>query len=388
MTYTFDQARIERVHRFLRSRVADGGVRALAMCLSLDGGRRSSWSYGTRDGEEPVTPKSRFLVASLSKPVTAAVLMRLVEAGELTLQTPVSSVLPSFTGEGREKIRVIHLLTHTSGLPDMVAQNVALRERHAPLGAFFDEVCRTKPLFESGSDNSYQSMGFVVISTLVERLTGRRFAEFAREELFVPAGMYDTHFGLPDHESGAEDVQVELPEGQREIDYHWNSPYWRRLGAPWGGLISTVGDLTTFLRLFVERGPLAKATARAMTTNRLRGLGPRFSAWGLGFKIKGESPDDVGAGAGHGSSSATSSGAVGAARSASDIFASPGAAHNRTYFGELSSAASFGHSGATGCVMWLDPSTSLSCVLLTSNPRILRDAALPRVANMVAASVG
>lgn len=382
---TLDQARLERVQHVLRERVEQGCARAVSLAVSRGNHPSIAWALGDRDGVNSVTPKTRFLVASLSKPVTAAVLMRLVEEGELTLETPVASILPAFTGAGREEVRVVHLLTHTSGLPDMVAENVELRRRHAPLSEFFRAVSRTELLFRPGTGNSYQSMGFVVMSTLIEHLTGRRFAEFARAELFEPAGMYDTHFGLPDGDDGAEDAQVELPTDQLNTDYHWNSPYWRGLGVPWGGLITTATDLTRFLRLFSQPSVLAPATAQAMTRDWLRGLGPRFSAWGLGFKIKGDAPGYF-----DGSSSARQGHAKDERASDSsavkrDSFTSPGAAHNRAFLGELTSKEAYGHSGATGCAMWVDPVNSLSCVLLSSSPGILRDGTLPRIANMVTA---
>ena len=88
-----------------------------------------------------VTADTRFLVASLSKPVSATAIMRLVDDKVVELSTPVYKLLPEFKADGKEEIEIQHLLNHTSGLPDMVAANIFLRERHADLADFYLNVC-------------------------------------------------------------------------------------------------------------------------------------------------------------------------------------------------------------------------------------------------------
>src|SRR5204863_7111797 len=89
---------------------------------------------------DPVQPDSIFLLASITKPVTACALMLLVERGEVSLSDPVSRYLPEFSGEERNKVLVRDLLTHTSGLPDMLPENTSLRRAHAPLSEFVERT--------------------------------------------------------------------------------------------------------------------------------------------------------------------------------------------------------------------------------------------------------
>ncbi|HET7560500.1 MAG TPA: serine hydrolase domain-containing protein, partial [Limnochordia bacterium] len=220
--------------------------------------------------------------------------------------------------------------------------------------------------------NVYQSMGFVVLSTLIERLSGLPFADFVRTELFARIGMVQSDFGRRAGCEPANEVQVALPADQIGTDFHWNSAYWRSLGAPWGGLITTARDLALFLGEFVTPQHIAPGVAQAMTHDALAGTGPEFAPWGLGFKLKGAPPGTLRPLA----DAAQTTGRT-------DSFTSPGAAHGRSFFGELTSAATFGHSGATGCAMWVDPTTGLGCVLLTDTPGVLRDGTLVRAANMI-----
>lgn len=342
------------------------------------------WAAG-RIGDAPETASvdtdSRFLVASLSKPVTAAAFMRLVEDGEITLTTPVGRVLPQFARGGRECIQVWHLLTHTSGLPDMVAENLSLRERQADLSEFFECICQAPLLFAPGEAVGYQSMGFLVLATLVERITGEPFRRFVAREIFEPAGMSRSEFGVSEFSVEAPYVQVELPDGQRSMGWHWNSRYWRTLGAPWGGLVTTALDLAAFVSLFLNEGrapggrrvlsPAAVAEmCRDRTSNRALGL----PTLGLGWLIRG----DPGRWSDAGTRSRLGGDPTLVSTAADFVF-------DRAFFGDLMSRETIGHTGATGCVMWADPRLRVAGVVLTSSPATLANGAIPFLANVVAA---
>jgi CubicO group peptidase (beta-lactamase class C family) len=126
-------------------------------------------------------------------------------------------------------------------------------------------------------------MGSLVLATLVERIAGGPFRRFVAREIFEPAGMSTSELGVSAFSIQAPHVQVELPDGQQSVGWHWNSRYWRTLGAPWGGLVTTASDLAAFLYLFLNEGrapagrrvlsPAAiAAMCRDQTGNRAPGL--------------------------------------------------------------------------------------------------------------------
>ena len=82
---------------------------------------------------ESQSPNDIFLLASISKPMSATALMTLYDQGKLRLTDTVKKFIPEFTGAGRNKITVRQLLTHVSGLPDQLPENQSLRKRHAEL---------------------------------------------------------------------------------------------------------------------------------------------------------------------------------------------------------------------------------------------------------------
>jgi CubicO group peptidase (beta-lactamase class C family) len=328
--------RLDEAAALIERATASGDVRAAV--LDVRQGRFGfSRAFGDARGAETV-----FLLASISKPMTAAGVMRLVDRGELTLRDPVQKFIPEFTGGDRDLVTVQHLLTHTSGLPDMLPENIELRKRHAGLADFVAATCKTPLLFPPGTNVSYQSMGILLAAEMAQRITGTPFREFLRREVFLPLGMRRTSLGLGARRiEDTAQCQVESNE-----DWSWNTPYWRDLGAPWGGVHSTAADVSRFLDAFLRPNgrTLKRETARAMITSHTQGLS---EAWGLGWRL------------------------------------GPGT------FGRGCSPQTFGHHGATGTVAWADPEIDVRCVLLTTKPaEQSRAGLLGPVSDLVAEGAG
>lgn len=123
-------------------------------------------------------------------------------------------------GPGKELIRVEHLLTHTSGLPDMLPADQVLRERHAQLPEFAEQVCCCDLLFAPGTKVSYQSMGTLMAAEIVERISQRSLREVMATEIFTPLQMTSTSLGLR-NDLLPRLNEVLLPEEQLDTSYHW-----------------------------------------------------------------------------------------------------------------------------------------------------------------------
>ena len=145
------------------------------------GGFEFARAYGAAKVDTP------FLVASLTKPMTVSAVMLLRDRRQLELTDPVKQFLPQFQGDGREAITIKHLITHTSGLPDMLPENVELRKRHAPLSEFVERTCRTGLLFQPGEQVRYQSMGILLAAAIVEKITAQPLPAIPRLQRFRAA---------------------------------------------------------------------------------------------------------------------------------------------------------------------------------------------------------
>jgi CubicO group peptidase (beta-lactamase class C family) len=273
-----------------------------------------------------------FLLGSISKPINVAAIMTLFDQGMLNLDDRVRKFLPAFVGHGREDVTIRHLLTHVSGLADQLANNNELRKNHATLMEFADEAVRAPLAFVPGSRYQYSSMGILLAARIAELASGADILTLVDRAVFQPLGMKHSAQGLgPFRLEDMVRCQMDgaAPEsggGDPQADqWDWNSSYWRKLGAPWGGTHASAPDIGRFLAEFMRAGGkvVRPETARLMTRNHNpAGLTPR----GLGF-------------------------AVGQASG------SPGC-----------SEQTFGHTGSTGTLCWADPATETICVVLTSLP--------------------
>ena len=278
--------------------VASGEVPGLSVCVGQAGAtvEKVAGRVGVGAQTKPIGPDALFLAASLTKPVVAAAVMKLVERGWITLDDPVASILPAFVGEGKEAVRVRHLLTHTSGLPDMLPDNDALRAQNEPNATFVAGACAQPLLFPPGTKTVYSSMGFALLGAIVADLTETPLPEALAAEIFRPLGMADTTLGAtPDRQKRV--VRVRLDPASERTQHHWNTPYWLGLGSAWGGLITTAADYGKFVRSALSCGTadgvrlLGPASARLMTTNQTATFpgidadSHRLRPWGLGWRL-------------------------------------------------------------------------------------------------------
>lgn len=307
------------------------------------------------DKGSPTQPDTVYLLASISKPITVCGLMLLVERGLVSLADPVSLYLPEFAGADRAKVRVRDLLAHTSGLPDMLPENTQLRREHAPLSEFVARAARTPLLYEPGASFAYQSMGTLLASEIAQRTVKQPFRDYLKRAIFEPLGMKNTALGLGTHQiKDTAWCQTGRGGNQQDIaSFGANSPYWRDMGHPWGGVHSTTTDLAILLQTLLNGGSFAgkrlfsPATVAAMTRDQNTHVG---APWGLGWGL-----------------------------ATSRVW---------SYFGDLCSRRTFGHSGATGTVAWADPENKLLCVILTTRPSGEDNGRLLRVvSNAVSAAI-
>ena len=275
-----------------------------------------------------------FLLGSISKPINVAAVMTQFDQGKFQLDDRVQKYLPAFTGEGRDDVTIRHLLTHVSGLPDQLARNNELRKQHAPLTEFVEQTLRTPLQFAAGAKYHYSSMGILLAARIAELVSGTDILTLVERSVFQPLGMKHSDQGLrkfPLAELIPCQMEGAAPESGRgdptAKDWDWNSLYWRKLGAPWGGTHASAPDIARFLGEFMgARGQVVKPeTARLMTKNHNP---PGFTPRGLGFAVGQES-------------------------------GSPGC-----------SDKTFGHTGSTGTLCWADPASETLCVVLTSLPSL------------------
>lgn len=275
------EPRWKQVQTLLEEGVA---AQVYSCCVLVAGDSRSVWytAYaGWSDPQQQVAAsvETLFDLASLTKPVAcASSLMALVEEGILQLEAPVSSLIDEAPAWFR-RIRLRHLLTHTSGLP---AWKPFYEQAQGE--AVVAAVLQTPPSRLPEVSYEYSDLNYILLGEVVRRVTGKSLADYAHERLFLPLDMYNTLYN-----PGAEQLQRvaltahcpwrsgEVLRGQVHDANAW------AMGGVSGhaGLFSTANDLARFCQMLLRggEGVLGEMTVEQMFRNQITGIGGQSFGW-------------------------------------------------------------------------------------------------------------
>jgi CubicO group peptidase (beta-lactamase class C family) len=246
------------------SLVADGTLPSAVLGVSDTRATRIIHAVrGPRDRR--IEPDSVFFLASVTKPIVATAVLQLVDEGRLDIHRPVGELVPAFRGGRRDLVTPWHVLTHTSGIPDLDLDR--LRRSRPSYRALLARVIASEPAFEPGSRYAYASDGFYLLAEILRVLTGMGFQDALRTRVLAPLGMDDTRF----------DVRPVLG---RAVDVHGvgpANPITRRLitrflaaaTLPGGGLFGTAEDLLRFGRAMLPRDPGAPDAPRVLSADAI-----------------------------------------------------------------------------------------------------------------------
>jgi CubicO group peptidase (beta-lactamase class C family) len=299
--------------------------------IAVAGRDKTLWTH-LSPGADDVRLDSIFQIASITKPVVATAIMRLVEEGKMLLDVPVATYLPEFGSNDKGRVTTWHLLTHSSGLEEQrfMDELLALGLSGGPVSPNFmyEACCRSELTFEPGRAYRYNSLAYSVLGELITRLGGEPYPDYLSRHIFEPLGMSDTDFSPVDRRRAAplHDFQ---PAHMLEA--------FNAMAVPGGGLWSTSADLVTFGQAFLRGGTsaggyklLSPASVDLMTRHYTQGVtqfetGTRFD-YGLGWG-KPSMPRDGGL---------------------------------------LASERAYGHGGASGTLLWIDPEYDFVYVFLSN----------------------
>jgi CubicO group peptidase (beta-lactamase class C family) len=237
-----------------------------------------SQGYGYADLEWKIANSlaTKFRIGSITKQFTAASVLLLREKGKLKLEEPVRTYLPD-APRAWDKVTVYNLLTHTSGIPNFTGLpgwDTYKLQDHTPQDSI--ALFRDKPLdFEPGAKFYYSNSNYILLGQIIEKVSGKSYADFLQENIFTPLAMTETGVDhasaiLPQRAQGYES----RPDGLQHTSYVSTTiPYAA------GFLYSTVGDLLKWERGLFGGSVLSAASLKTMTT-------PNMGGYGMGLFIK------------------------------------------------------------------------------------------------------
>jgi D-alanyl-D-alanine carboxypeptidase len=245
------------------------------------GDARVERTFGTSDvaGRVPIASDTRFNLASASKMLTAIAIGRLVDRGLVRFDASIGEYLTDLDPAFRS-ITIAELLDHTSGLGDFLTPaNQPAIEAARTATDLLPLALAGAPAFAPGSRRAYSNSGFVVLGAVIERVSGKSYAEFVDAEVLRPAGMTRTGF-----EPGGSAVPMTSMSPDGPLPTPQPSPFRDLRASPAGGMFSTTTDLATLLTALSGDRLLTRETAAALTQPRPDpGGGP--GTYGYGFNV-------------------------------------------------------------------------------------------------------
>ncbi|HEV7375202.1 MAG TPA: serine hydrolase [Pyrinomonadaceae bacterium] len=243
-----------------------------AVLLARDGKVLLSKGYGMANFEDetPNTPQTKFRLGSITKQFTAMATLILQERGKLSVQDSVCKYVENCPS-GWQPVTIHHLLTHTSGIPNMTSFPEFRKVKMFPSSPLESiAIFKDKPLeFAPGEKFNYSNSGYILLGYIVERAAGQPYADFLRENIFQPLGMkntdYDVNSAIVKHRASG---YTRGANGIANADYiNMTIPFAA------GGLYSTVEDLYLWDRAFYTEKLVSKKSLEAMNTPFKNGYG-------------------------------------------------------------------------------------------------------------------
>jgi len=285
----------QSIDQILAEAVGRGDVRGVVATAGTAQGATYAGAAGARnEAGDAMTPDSVFWIASMTKAITSACALQLVEQGKLTLDTPISGVLSQlanpqvltgFDGDGAPQLRpaaraitLRHLLTHTSGHAyDMWREDMLRFMTHAGTPGIL--TCKNAaletPFVADPGDTWEYGTGIDWAGKAVEAASGQRLADYMRDHILAPLGMHDTAFRIGDAQrrrlvemavrgegGGLSTIPMEV---EQEPEFHMGG----------GGLYGTAPDYLRFCRMILNGGTLdgarvlSEATVAHMSKNAI-----------------------------------------------------------------------------------------------------------------------
>jgi len=317
-----------------------------------------SGCFGLADHNKPLGESAIFRLASLTKPITTAAILKQVDRALVSIYDPIEKFIPEIAdmeigalAEGgdivivrkaTEKIKILNLLNHTSGVGSLELGDklfaVLLPDKKVNLKSIANAYAKLPLAFEPGSMTAYSPLiAFDLLARVVEITSGKAYDQFLEEELFAPLGMVDTTF-VPTEDQWGRMVNLHnFEDGKSSFlpldKHHTMSDLPLTYFCGGASLVSTIGDYSRFAEMLLADGKTADGTQlisreliKKMQTPSLSDqIMPGPQKWGLGVRVI----------------------------TGADYVLLP--------------VGSFGWSGAYGAHMWVDPENQITAVYMKNS---------------------
>lgn len=236
-------ARVDRIDSIVRQEMRTSKTPGMSLVILRKGKivKVAGYGFGNLETKTRATADTVYENGSMGKMFTAATVMLLVEQGKINLEDPFSKYFPN-SPTAWSSIKIRHLLNHTSGLPDYLANSVNLDFGHEySIQEVLTEVAKRPLDFPAGAAWSYSNTGYLALGFVLEKVSGKPYDELMKTMIFEPLGMRNTLINdiykvIPNRAAGYFVQNGEVLKGEEKTQSF--------AAFPDGGMITTVVDLS------------------------------------------------------------------------------------------------------------------------------------------------
>ena len=314
-----DQNRVkENIEKRILSDVESGRVGGAQVCVKQKGEIVYENCFGRAAEDRELTPDTVFRLASMTKPITGVAIMKQIERGLVSLDDPLDKFIPEYAemdiaeldenqnivikGKAKEKVRILHLLTHSSGIECGVlggkVATIIPQSKRTDLKTITDAYASQPIAFEPYTAQAYSGcLGFDLLARVVEITSGMAYNEFVQKEIFEPLGMTDTTFTPTEEQWGRMISMHNFKDGKAIFHPVDKGTIFGGLPLSYfcggAGLASTVKDYMKFADMLLARGMTAdgKQLIDGALIDRMHipsiseQIMPGNQIWGLSMRI-------------------------------------------------------------------------------------------------------
>jgi CubicO group peptidase (beta-lactamase class C family) len=305
-----DSSRLARIAPRMQAFVDQGTIAGAVTLIIRRGvvGSLDVVGYQDLESRKPMRADTIFQVMSMTKPVTAAGVMMLVEEGKLALTDPVEKHLPEFRGQWvveaseagvRRLVRpsrpilIRDLMTHTSGMAELPPESLPdfYRKLNLTLAEAVSIFSQQPLLFDPGKKWNYSNPGIAILARIQEVVSGQSYEKFLDVRLFKPLGMKDSFFLPPAEKKDRIASVYVLEEGKLKKFSYDIYRTGARYPMPEGGLYATAADMGAFYQMMLQKGRwqgrqiLSAASVEVMTALHTGSIEPAGHSPGMGYGL-------------------------------------------------------------------------------------------------------
>lgn len=290
--FSYGQTKVDKLDKLI-SAYAEYGKFNGSVLVAEKGNVIYKKGFGLADMEWniPNQPDTKHRLGSITKQFTSMLIMQLVEQGKVKLDVPISTYLPDYPKKNGDVITLHHLLTHSSGTPNMTsfpgfAKNIS-RNSYTPVqlvNLFADSTLQFKP----GERFEYSNSGYILLGYIIEKVTGKSYEQVLQENIFTPLNM--TNSGYDHHGT----LLKNRANGYEKNGRHYVNADFLDMSVPYaaGSLYSTVEDLYRWDQALYGNQLLQKENMDLLFSKHISSGGGHYSyGWGVGEMSLGNSTE-------------------------------------------------------------------------------------------------